>query len=85
MISKEKKFQDFLNAVSKLEPIEYCGLCKILCVPMIDENKEALPFDTTLEQVINKFLGMSRKPRRQLMKVLRDLTENDKDGTSSKN
>ena len=85
MISKEKKFQEFLSVVSRLEPAEYCGLCKILCVPMIDENKDPLPFDTTLEQVMDKFLEMSRKPRRQLMKVLRALMESDKDGTSSKN
>ena len=85
MISKEKNFQDFLSAVSKLEPVEYCGLCKVLCVPMVDENKEAISFDETLEQVIDKFLRMSRKPRRQLMKVLKALMENDKDGTDSKN
>lgn len=85
MISKEKKFQEFLSAVSKLEPAEYCGLCKILCVPMIDENKDPLPFDTTLEQVMDRFLTMGRKPRRQLMKVLKALMENDKDGTGSKN
>lgn len=85
MISKEKKFQEFLSAVSKLEPAEYCGLCKILCVPMIDENKDLLPFDTTLEQVMDRFLTMGRKPRRQLMKVLKALMENDKDGTGSKN
>ena len=85
MISKEKKFQEFLSVVSKLEPVEYCGLCKVLCVPMVDENKEALSFDTTLEQVMDKFLGMSRKPRRQLMKVLKALMESDKDGTSPKN
>ena len=85
MISKEKNFQDFLSAVSKLEPAEYCGLCKILCVPMVDENKEAIPFDATLEQVMERFLTMNRKPRRQLMKVLKALMENDKDGAGSKN
>ena len=70
----EKSFLEFVEIVSKLEPVEYCGLCKVLCVEMFD-GETPKPFDKTLEECMDKFLGMNRKPRRQLMKVLRDATK----------
>lgn len=73
----EKSFLEFVEIVSKLEPVEYCGLCKVLCVEMFD-GETPKPFDKTLEECMDKFLGMNRKPRRQLMKVLRDATKKSK-------
>lgn len=75
MIDREEKhFLDFIQMVSKLEPIEYCAICKILGVPLIDAEGGPLEFDATLENVLDKFLEMKKKPRRQLMKMLRDCT-----------
>ncbi len=86
MSKEEKNFEEFLQLVSKLEPVEYCGLCKILCVPLYDENNEPRAFDVTLKEAMDQFLVAPRKPRRQLMKVLRALgkkNKGDKNGISS--
>ncbi len=82
MNSKEKNFQDFLECVSRLEPVEYCGLCKIMCVPLYNQNNEPRAFDVTLKEVMDKFTEMPRKPRRQLMKVLKSVG-GKKNGTSA--
>ena len=82
MNKKEKKFYDFLEIVSRLEAVEYCGLCKILCVKIKDKNKEPRSFEDTFEEVMEKFLDMKKKPQRQLMKMLKTL-RSDKDGASS--
>lgn len=82
MNKKEKKFYDFLEIVSRLEAVEYCGLCKILCVKIEDKNKEPRSFEDTFEEVMEKFLDMKKKPQRQLMKMLKTL-RSGKDGASS--
>ena len=36
---QEKDFEFFVKNIGKLEPAEFCGLAKILSVPMIDREK----------------------------------------------
>ena len=36
---KEKDFEFFVRNIGKLNPAEFCGLAKILSVPMIDKAK----------------------------------------------
>lgn len=35
----EKDFEVFVKALPKLQPVEFCGLAKILSVPMVYEDK----------------------------------------------
>lgn len=68
---KTKMLQDFLNEVVKLEPIEFIGLSKVLCTKLVDENKDARPFEDILDDMIEKFLGTGHKQRRDILKMLR--------------
>ena len=36
---KEKDFEFFVRNIGKLNPAEFCGLAKVLSVPMIDKAK----------------------------------------------
>lgn len=36
---KEKDFEFFVRNIGKLNPAEFCGLAKVLSVPMIDKEK----------------------------------------------
>ena len=36
----EKDFEFFVKALPKLEPVEFCGLAKLLSVPMTNSNIE---------------------------------------------
>lgn len=40
----EKDFEFFVKNLPVLQPVEFCGLAKILCVPMVYEDK-MLEFD----------------------------------------
>lgn len=35
----ESDFEFFVRALPALEPVEFCGLAKVLCVPMVRESK----------------------------------------------
>lgn len=67
----EKRLMEFVTLISKMEPQEYCGVCKILGVKLFDEENEPRAFEETLSELIDKFLEMKKKPKRDLMKLLK--------------
>ena len=94
--SLEKDFEYFVRNIGKLNPAEFCGLAKILSVPMIDKAKvEGLtpeqieelklqdkenymiefsrPMDTVLEEMMDRFLGLSKKRRKEINQILKDV------------
>ena len=94
--SLEKDFEYFVRNISKLNPAEFCGLAKVLSVPMIDKEKvEGLtpeqieelklqdkenymvefsrPMDKVLEELMDRFLGLSKKRRREINQILKDV------------
>ena len=94
--SLEKDFEYFVRNVGKLNPAEFCGLAKVLSVPMIDREKvEGLtpeqieelklqdkenymiefscPMDTVLEEMMDRFLALSKKRRREINQILKDV------------
>lgn len=92
----EKDFEYFVRNIGKLNPAEFCGLAKILSVPMIDKAKvESLtpeqieelklqdkenymiefsrPMDIVLEEMMDKFLALSKKRRKEINQILKDV------------
>ena len=76
-MSKEERFMRFVEMISKLEPVEYCGLCQVLCVDLFDGGNPK-PFDKTLEECMDEFLKMKKGPRKQLMRMLEEATKKSK-------
>lgn len=91
----EKDFEYFVKNVGKLAPTEFCGLAKILSVPMVrqerladlkkedyeamglDEKTEYVaelvrPMDEVLEQMMDKFLSLPRRRRKEINQILKD-------------
>lgn len=91
----ETDFEYFVKNIVKLEPAEFCGLARILSVPMVrqeklsdlsaediekmglDEKTEYIaellvPMDTILEQMMDKFLSLPRKRRKEINQILKD-------------
>lgn len=94
--SLEKDFEYFVRNIGKLNPAEFCGLAKVLSVPMIDKEKvEGLtpeqieelklqdkenymiefsrPMERVLEEVMDRFLSLSKKRRREINQILKDV------------
>ena len=92
----EKDFEYFVRNIGKLNPAEFCGLAKVLSVPMIDREKvESLtqeqieelklqdkenymiefsrPMDTVLEEMMDRFLELPKKRRREINQILKDV------------
>lgn len=91
----ETDFEYFVKNIVKLEPAEFCGLARILSVPMVRQEKladlkkedyEAMgldekteyvaeltrPMDEVLEQMMDKFLSLPRKRRKEINQILKD-------------
>ena len=91
----ETDFEYFVKNIVKLEPAEFCGLARILNVPMVRQEKladlkkedyEAMgldekteyvaeltrPMDEVLEQMMDKFLSLPRKRRKEINQILKD-------------
>lgn len=108
----EKDFENFVRSLPKLEPVEFCGLAKVLGVSMyrdledmgfsIEELKSkseeelsaiekemTLPLDDVLEKMMDKFLTLNKKRRREINQILKDIKlekrnqEVKKNGTST--
>ena len=94
--SLEKDFEYFVRNIGKLNPAEFCGLAKVLSVPMIDKAKVegltpeqieelklqekenymiefARPMDTVLEEMMDRFLALSKKRRKEINQILKDV------------
>lgn len=106
----EKDFEFFVKSLPALEPIEFCGLAKILSVSMvktelvdfdkerwneIKENDEMkakiqeslVPMDEVLEQMMDKYLELPKRRRKEINKILKDIKKAKKevktDGTTT--
>lgn len=66
-----KNFQEFIIEVSKLEAIEFLGLTKIFKISLVDEGGNPRDFELLLSEVLDGYLKIGRKQRRELLKVLK--------------
>lgn len=66
------KKDEFINLIKYLEPVEFIGLARILCVDIINkEDKTARDFYDVLNDMVNKFNTLARKQRREILSVLK--------------
>ena len=66
-----KNFQEFIVEVSKLEAIEFLGLTKIFKISLVDGGGNPREFELLLSDVLDGYLKIGRKQRRELLKVLK--------------
>lgn len=78
------KQNEFIELISKLEPVEFIGIARVLCVSIIDEeNKTTRDFYDILNDVVNKFNTLARKQRREILSVLRRVKKENVIGTKN--
>ena len=92
----EKDFEFFVKNITKLEPVEFCGLARVLGVSTLrglheigltaEELKEipeekyeeiqtalTIPGEEILEKMMDKFLSLSKKRRKEINQILKDV------------
>ena len=66
------KKNELIELIIKLEPAEFIGLARVLCVDIINkEDKTTRDFYDVLNDIVNKFNTLARKQRREILSVLR--------------
>ena len=68
-----KTFLSFIEEVSKLSEVEFVGLSKILCVPILDKDKNERPFEDILSDMMDKFLMIKRRKRKEILNMIKDV------------
>ena len=98
----ETDFEFFVRNLPALEPIEFLGLAKVLCVPTVRESKvlelskedlervkngedvdvnieeTLIPADEILEAVMDKFLSLNKKRRKEINQILKEIKKSKK-------
>ena len=66
------KKNELMELITKLEPVEFIGLARVLCVDIVnEEDKTTRDFYDILNDIIDKFNTLARKQRREILSVLR--------------
>ena len=78
------KKNELIELITKLEPVEFIGLARILCVDIInEEDKTTRDFYDVLNDIVNKFNTLARKQRREILSVLRRVKKENVIGTEN--
>ena len=71
MKANDRQINTFLNLLVKLNPIEFAGFCKVMGVQMVNEEKDPLPAQQLINELLNKYYHSDRQKRRRILRVLR--------------
>lgn len=66
----EKMIIRFITGITKLEPIEFIGLTKVLCTPIVDEENNPREFEDILSNMIDRFVATGRRQRKDIIKII---------------
>ena len=78
------KKNELIELITELEPVEFIGLARVLCVDIInEEDKTTRDFYDMLNDIIDKFNTLARKQRREILSVLRRVKKENVIGTKN--
>lgn len=80
--AREKDAIEFMASVSKLAPDEFLGVAKILCLKLLDDNGEPKPAEKLIGDMIDKYWGLKKRVRRDILKVVKEAIGSDKNAES---
>jgi hypothetical protein len=70
IIKKRNLTEEFTIGLSKLEAVEFIGVCKVLGVSLVKDKDEPREFRELLMDTISKFSALNRKDKRDLIKLV---------------
>ena len=73
-----EKLQEFIKCVSLLSEVEFLGVAQILTVKITGEDKKPRLAEEILSDMIDTFVFLNRQKRRDLMKILKQITKKRK-------
>ena len=70
-----KEIDSFINIISKLQPVEFMGLARVLKVPLFTgegEAREPRDFTDVFSDVLESFSKSGRARRREILKLIKN-------------
>ena len=78
------KKSELVELITKLEPVEFIGLARVLCIDIINkEDKTARDFYEVLNDIVDKFNTLARKQRKEILSILRRVKKENVIGTKN--
>ena len=77
----DTELQKFVFELTKLEPIEFLGVAHVLNVGLFEDEERKIPmgFEIVVSEIIDGYIMLSRRKRRNLMRMLRATTKKEKE------
>ena len=76
-MASDKELIQFITYINNLEPIEFTGIAKILCVSVFadnaEEEKKVRKYEDILSDLMDNFCLLGRRQRREVFKLLRQV------------
>lgn len=82
--TQERLTEQFAKTVLKLEPIEFLGVTKVLCVDVLEkaevegEKPQPKNFYQIYDEMIDVFAGMKKKQQRDLLDLIKVAQKKEK-------
>jgi hypothetical protein len=76
-----KEIDNFINTITKLEPVEFMGLARVLKEPLFTEEGEARElrdFTEVFSNVLENYSKCRRVRRREILKLVKDAAKHVK-------
>lgn len=70
-----REIDNFINIISKLQPVEFMGLARVLKVPLFTgegEAREPRDFTDVFSDVLESFSKSGRARRREILKLIKN-------------
>ncbi len=70
-----REIDNFINIISKLQPVEFMGLARVLKVPLFTgegEAREPRNFTDVFSDVLESFSKSGRARRREILKLIKN-------------
>ena len=68
-----KELIRFIEKITKLEPIYFIGVARIMNITITGANGEVRALEEIMSDVIDKFISYSRIQRRNLYKIIKQV------------
>ena len=78
------KKNELIELITELEPVEFIGLARVLCVDIINKEDETTrDFYEVLNDIVDKFNTLARKQRKEILSILRRVKKENVIGTKN--
>lgn len=68
----ERRLNKFASFLVKLEPVEFIGVARILCVELMNKEKQPKDFWDIFREMLEKFPQIPKSQQKQLLGVLKE-------------